>query len=253
MKIEAFLRYQLIFLLIFTMRSAQASFVEFNICQDEKTYPPFHYSESETKATGKFGLVKRRLNTAAKGLNLKINYIKLPWKRCLKMFQTSRVDALLAAIWSKDRQGWGVFPKNKKGEIDQSKKILSVRYSIFTHRDSKVKWDGKRVYNLTDGLFSPKGYVVTRILKDLGILHRYFSEPTSIVNVVARKRLDGFVSTERVADLIIKEKNLVGEIKKLDIPILIDDWHIPVSHLFYRKNPDLVQSFWNRLEKSRDK
>ena len=114
------------------MSITQASIVEFNICQDEKTFPPFHYSESEVKSLGKLGLVKNRLNSAAKGLNLKINYIKLPWKRCIAMFQASKVDALLAAIWSKERKDWGVFPKNKKGEMSE----LWIKFAL---KGSKLK------------------------------------------------------------------------------------------------------------------
>ncbi|OUR96892.1 hypothetical protein A9Q84_11185 [Halobacteriovorax marinus] len=230
------------------MTFARASVVEINVCQDQKTFPPFHFSEAQVKKTGKLGIVKTKLNEAAKGLNLKINYIKLPWKRCAEMFKSGSVDALLAAIWSKERQGWGVFPRDENGKLDSSKKILTARYSIFTHRDSKVSWDGKKVLNLTSGLFSPKGYVVTKILSDLGVLQRFTSDPTLIVKVVARKRLDGFVSTDRVAYHLIKNQKLESQIKKLKIPILIDDWHIPVSHRFYKNNPKLVQSFWDNLE-----
>jgi len=228
--------------------TAEAKKIDFTVCQDEKTFPPFHYSETHIKKTGKYGIVKTKLNAASKDLDLKVKYIKLPWKRCAVLFRNGKADALMAAIWSKNRKDWGVFPKDKKGNIDASKKILTASYSIFTHRDSKVSWDGKQVHNLTNGLFSPKGYVVTKILKDLGVLHRYTSDPTQIINVVARKRVDGFVSTNRVANYFIKKKNLEGVIKKLDNPILVDDWHIPVSHAFYKKHPKLVQAFWDNLK-----
>ncbi len=230
------------------MTIANANIIEFDVCQDEKTYPPFHLSDSQIKASGKFGLVKTKLNAAAKGLNIKINYIKLPWKRCAVMLQEGKVDALMAAVWSEKRKNWGVFPKNKNDEIDGSRKILTSHYSIFTHKDSKVSWDGKKVHNLTNGIFSPKGYVVTDMLKKLGILQRFNSNPRLVLDVVARRRIDGFVCTNRVAKNLIKLYKLEDEIVKLDLPILIDDWHIPVSHKFYKKHPKLVQSFWDNLK-----
>ena len=232
---------------IFFFQFALGNPVTLKVCQDEKAYPPFQLSDSVITKTGRYGIIKTKINKAAVNSELRIEYIKRPWRRCTLMFREGRVDALLAAGWNQKRKGWGVFPRTSDGKLNLGQRLLRVRYYIFTHKDSIISWDGVQFKNLKTGIYAPEGYVVTKILRNHNALADSSSEPLRVIDVVAKERIDGFVSTERFGNYYIEKKGLTHKIKTLKEPLLIMDWYTPVSHKFYKNNKNIVQRFWMNL------
>ena len=86
--------------------SALAEQAALRICYEAEDAPPFigdHQSATP-------GLLLELVKSAAQQLDLRLEFQRQPWKRCILQLQSGQSDGIFAAIWQADRDAWGQFP-----------------------------------------------------------------------------------------------------------------------------------------------
>ena len=83
----------------------------------------------------------------AKGLNLELRVVRLPWKRCLADLKHGRVDGIFPASFKPERLSLGRFP-TQNGKIDPSRKSRDSAYFLYTNIASPLGWDGQSFVNM---------------------------------------------------------------------------------------------------------
>ncbi|OMH38838.1 ABC transporter substrate-binding protein [Motiliproteus sp. MSK22-1] len=222
------------------------------ICYEEQFYPPYSYppARNSHQATHKPGLLIELVTLAAEASGLQPEFVTLPWKRCIRQLKHGLVDGIFAAIWQKERDKWGLFPK-QLNRPDQSKSLWTGRYSIYTYNDSQLTWDGTRFGNVRHGLSAPLGYVTEKKLRQLNVFSNQAYSPQEGLKIVTLKRLDGYVVDEAIFETQFRSDRQLGQLRKLPVPFIEADWYLPLSFQWVEKNPELSERFWSSLGKVR--
>ena len=223
----------------------------FTICYESPHFFPYDHSGSKTQ---ELSVVIKTINESTKNSGLEVEYIRASWARCLEDIKTSKVDAVLTSLWTKERDKIAVFPKTVENKPDRDLYLLKAHYKIFTHIHSKLTWDGSKLSNLVEGIGAPDSYIASQKLHKMNAL-----KSTDVIlvdqayDLITKRRLDGYVVLQEVGDIILKTYPNKKLIKKLEKDFLTDYLYIPVSKGFNKKYPELTKSFFIELSKSREK
>lgn len=224
------------------------------LCYQLQDHPPFTLPANNAQAPGP-GILLELIQAAATESQLAIAWQRLPWKRCILALQKGEVDGIFPTIWQAERDAWGQFPgrdRQRDLPVQRQYRLWQADYPIATRRDTSLSWDGQRFANLKYGLNSPLGYLTHQRLADLGALANVSLQPEKALQLVASGRLDGFVIERNISLALIKELQLQEQLQFLPLPLLQADWHLPLSHPFYQRHPQLAMRFWQALGQQRE-
>lgn len=162
---------------------------------------------------------------------------------------------MFAAIWLPERDSWGVFPGRQSGLAtpDRRYRLWQVDYPILTRVGSGLSWDGERFTGVNRGLTAPLGYVAQQRLGTLGVLSKASHTAEKALRLVASGRLDGYVVERQIGLSLIHKLGLDGRVQMLPLPLMTADWHLPLSHQFVKRHPDLSARFWQSLGEERER
>lgn len=243
---------------LFFASFASASSVqqEITICYEDQKYLPYVQpvpveQRGKPPILGRLGVIPDLVITATQTLGLQVNFVNLPWKRCIREIENSAVDAIFAAIWLPERDRWGRFPK-VSGELDETLYLLKLKYQVYVNSSSALSWDGQQFSGVKNGVSAPLGYVANKRLEQLGVLPKKSFLPREGLNLVALNRLDGYVVDEAIGNHIIAESKLASNVRALEKSFMKADLYMPVSHRWYEQNPELTKKLWVALKQVRE-
>lgn len=100
--------------------------------------------------------------------NTDIEFIRAPWKRCLKELKLNKVDAVIGR-YTLERSEFAIYPRQVNGMIDTTKAFSTTSSCLIHDVSLPLKWDGKSlIIEQPEGLIAPMGYSVVEDLKLLG-------------------------------------------------------------------------------------
>lgn len=221
------------------------------LCYEEEDYPPFIGPTTPANSA----LLIDLISSAAERSQLKLAWYRRPWKRCIQELQQGQADGVFAAIWLPERDSWGVFPGRQSGLAtpDRRYRLWQVDYPILTRMGSGLSWDGERFTGVNRGLTAPLGYVAQQRLGTLGVLSKASHTAEKALRLVASGRLDGYVVERQIGLSLIHKLGLDGRVQMLPLPLMTADWHLPLSHQFVKRHPDLSARFWQSLGEERER
>ncbi|MEO4047200.1 transporter substrate-binding domain-containing protein [Pseudomonas sp. CAU 1711] len=225
----------------------------FTLCVESADYPPFIHARGEIEQAG---LLPQMVQQAALANGTRVELLRQPWKRCIDNVRTGKVDALLALIWSPERDEWVAFPKRPERPRDAPDSELRVwreEYRIFVPLQGTLRYDGKRFEGLRTGIGAPTGYVVWQRLKDAGVLSESVLKPQIGLRLVAMGRLDGYVSERSIGLHLLRSMGLRDQVALLPQVYHQDDSYLVFSHAFRRSQPQLTQAIWQSLRGIRER
>lgn len=221
--------------------------VKMRFCYENQEYSPFIIdSRGHPTTLGLNGILPDLVIETTQRLGIQPEFVSYPWKRCIALLKTGKVDGIFAAIWQKDRDEWGVFPKSDQ-QANPRYSLWSVVYSIYANPKSNLKWDGTHFTNVRSGISAPLGYIAEQRLRKMKVLSPNSHTPQEGLRLVSLNRLDGFVVERNIGDHIVHLLDIKQNIKVLPIPFMTTDWYLPLSHLWVKNNPSLAQKFWETL------
>jgi len=218
------------------------------VCYETADYSPYSTSKSED---GK-GLIIDLVEISLSSLKLEFNMIRRPWKRCINLLKKNKIDAIFPALWTQEREQWASFP-TINGLPNKKLSIWSSYYSIFVHVDSKITYKNGIFNNLELGLDAPAGYVVYNMLKDMKVLTKRNNKPDKAFDLIAHKRIDGYIIEEKIGKFLLRKTNNSKLIKTLEEKFLVGHWYIAFSRKFFIKNKKLTKQIWQSLNDTKVK
>lgn len=192
------------------------------------------------------------IKTAAENLNHKINIIKVPWKRCLKILENGQIDGCYAASFKPARMKHGIYPM-LDGKPDVSKQLHPGSYSLYVHQDSEVDWDGEKFINLKGMIGAPRGFSIISRLKSLGAAVDEGHSTKSILKMLANGRLDAVAALTPQGDRLLNQVNdFSSQLRKIHSPLVVKPYFLMFSHQRMKKSPNLISEFYDEIEKVRN-
>ena len=197
------------------------------------------------------GLEIELYRLVAKGLNLELRMVRLPWTRCLSDLKHGRVDGIFPASFKPERLSLGRFP-TKNGEIDPIRKSRDSAYFLYTTMASPLGWDGDAFVNMhlmkrqTVGV--PLGWSIATDLRRKGIDLLEKPRPLELLKILKKGGLAGVVCLDTVIDAYIAQApDRFSGIRKIYPPVAEKTYYLILSHDFVSRHPDLSEKIWDSI------
>ncbi|MGI0115859.1 substrate-binding periplasmic protein [Zooshikella sp. RANM57] len=212
--------------------------------------PPFNMGNH---LLDKPGVTIEVLNKVADKLNLKINFMRMPWKRCLYWVKTNKADGTIDASFKEERLKIGVYPM-KNNKLDQTKRNNTQQYSIFTIPNSKITQfddllDNKKVsvtlgYSVISELYQ-KGIPPDNLTETKGSL--------SSLNMLINGRVDAIVDLDtNIENQRQRYQSMFNEVIKISPPVISKNYYLLFSYKFISNNKALANQIWSSIAQIRD-
>ncbi len=197
------------------------------------------------------GILIEIIEQASKDAGLRARFTRRPWKRCLFNLKTGQSDGIFAVVWQGERDSWGEFPKHQNGELKREWRLWTSNYHVYSHKESSLRWEGKRFEGLNYGVSSPLGYVVSKRLMDMEAASTKSHSLVEGFGLLKLNRLDGFVIDELAGDAQASRVDGEKVLRKHPVPFYSSDWYLPLSHEFVARYPEHAEKFWRGLQRHR--
>lgn len=172
-------------------------------------------------------------------LNLRLEWVRAPFARCLYFLQSGAVDVLNVASYSREREQYGVFP-TINGEIDTSRRFKLDTYYAFVTKHSKVTFNGEEFSHLSNRPIATeiKASVIPRLLA-MGV--ELLQQPQAEFSflMLARGRVSAVVTNQYNGLKYMREG-----IKRLEPAVQEKPYYLLFSRQYYHQHQDKVEQMW---------
>jgi len=138
------------FLLIASLQLLFAA-TELTIAYEDKEQPPYYMGNSQDVLTANPGVAVEMIKMLEKKIpDLKVKFVRYPWKRCLAGLGKNSVDGIFNSSYKEDRLDVGWYPtvdKTHKGQPDTKRRLCTMTYSLYALKGVNIGWDGKKFNN----------------------------------------------------------------------------------------------------------
>ena len=114
------------------------------------------------------GLNLELLAQVAEALQLRLQLVAVPWKRCLAGLEDGHYDGAFAASFQAERLAMGRYPTPAEGDLDVSKRLHLSLYALYRRRGDQLDWDGQRLLGLQGRIGSLSGFSIVDFLRQHG-------------------------------------------------------------------------------------
>ncbi|MEH6814638.1 MAG: transporter substrate-binding domain-containing protein [Motiliproteus sp.] len=221
------------------------------VCGIDIANPPFYrFTPSETPVYEKNqGIAFDLIEAASLNLGIHIQIIRLPWKRCLVMLKNGRVDGVIGASYTPERETYGHYPTTTTGQIDYSRIIYSNTYWLYSN-DKGVSWDGKTLrLPLGGSVATGLGYSSGSLLRNLGVEYQQEYSPSKLIALLNNRRVSVIAGYAGQLEPFLTSQQQAASaggnpVRKLPIPLSQDDMFLLISKPFYESQKDVAESIW---------
>ncbi|MGF1739882.1 transporter substrate-binding domain-containing protein [Vibrio profundum] len=233
--------------------SAYAEKKKLRICYENVEYPPFTFGSDDVP--NRPGYMVDMLKLAANASGAEAVLHRLPWKRCIRSIKRGEMDGMFGAIWAKEREAWSVYPKNDDQSANTSLHLIKIIYPIYVKKGSKLRWDGKVLSGVKNGVAAPPGYVAQKTLMGMGVYPDkkiHITDMERGIRMVSLNRIDGYVVNQTSGDQVVADLGLQSEIETLPKPFTHDFLYLAFSQHFFYSNRKCAKAIWHKLAEVRD-
>lgn len=217
------------------------------LCYEDQDYLPYLAGNSDKPVLPNPGVLVELTKMAFEKVGLSVNYIRRPWKRCMRMVQDNKVDGLFGVIYVPEREKIGNFPK-KNGKIDVNRRLMKVDYPLFINKSNPVGWNGKQFSDKQVKIGTPLGYATVNSLRtEQGIEPNVSFLPDMGLKLVEQGKLDGYIVEKNVGLSILKKQNMQNSVIVHNPPFKSHNLYLFLSHGFYHQHKKDAEAIWSHL------
>ena len=237
-----------LFLISIALFSSPTKAAPIKLCYEDVVVFPWITGDKQ-------GLALTEMLYVEKKLNIKIKFVRLPWKRCMLEAQSGKVDGLIAASFTKERSTWGVYPTKANGQLDSSLKLHSDSYTVYVRNDSAIRWENGKFLNLANNQIGVQlGYSVGTDLKEAGYpVYSSCSTAAELLTALQDKTVNVAVLQHLPSLKTLNEKPALGVgLTSMPQPFKVMDQYLLFTKTFYNQNKDLSHKIWNAIPQARE-
>jgi len=218
---------------------------------EDKSEPPYYVGDSAEIDQAAPGISVELMRAAAKAAGVEIQFVRMPWVRCLKSLERGEVDAAFNSSFKPERQEFGVYPM-ADGKPDGSRRIATLTYSLYRVKGSAVTWDGSRLGGLDGPVGIQAGYSIGEDLARMGVKTEDAADATTNFKKLVSKRIPAVAVHEVNGDTLLSSRNFPS-VEKIEPPLVSKSYFVMFSHQFYDSKRALAETLWDKLAEARDR
>ncbi len=239
-------------LLVFFALEVHAESVDFLVAYEDTAQPPYHLGEGRAvpEPPGVSVEMVRMLREYLP--ELRIQFRRIPWSRCLKELEYGKVDAIFNGSFRPERMSMGAYPM-RDGHPDPSRRITVLEYALYTLKNSPVIWDGQQIRHLNGPVGAPAGYSIVDDLRAWRVpMEEALNTRTTLV-MLNYGRVAAVAAQTVTADKLLRDEPvLFAEVVKRQPPLVSKPYYLLISHQFMARHPGLAERIWEALASIRE-
>jgi polar amino acid transport system substrate-binding protein len=196
------------------------------------------------------GIAVELVQRAVAQLGARLVLTRMPARRMLEEVKAGRQDGILGFRHSPERARDLVFPM-RDGRPDATRHAARLAHSLYRRRGSSVTWDGQQVGGLTAPVAVSSTQLVADALLAQGIEIIRIESSGQMFAMLSIGRVDAVVVIDALGDRQLRQQ-ASGLIEKVAPPMLVEDFHVPVSPRFYAAHRDVTERLWRLIGERRD-
>jgi polar amino acid transport system substrate-binding protein len=217
---------------------------------EDKAEPPYYMGDT-TEIPENPGISPELVREAAAALGIEVQFVRMPWVRCLKSLQRGEIDATFNASYKEERLALGVYP-TVGGKVDSSRRITTLTYALYRAKGGAITWDGTRLGGLEGPVGIQAGYSVKEDLTRMGIATEEAADTIINFKKLTSKRIRAVAQLEVTADTLLARGDFPS-IEKLSPPLVKKDYFVMFSHQYYDAKRELAEKLWAKVAELRER
>ncbi|MDP2713910.1 ABC transporter substrate-binding protein [Rheinheimera sp.] len=218
--------------------------VTLTFCYEDKQLLPYYTGEGHAAAYLPGVTIEHLQASAAAAGNIRLAFVRFPWRRCLQKLEQNEVDALVAT-YLPQRSDFAVYPMTADGKPDPAR-AMSRHATCLVHRaDNDIQ------HKITQ---QHGGLVVSR---PLGHSNPDYPAGISVVQVHSQQQALELVLSGRVdaTTTLCKVNGVAGAdrqslrkpLRLVYPPLYETTGYLVFSKGFYQRHPALAEQLWQLL------
>lgn len=165
------------------------------------SWPPFRFVTPESVS----GIDHELWKKLGERLGFEVEYLRCPWKRCLKMMELGQIDAMSGLAWRAERAKYITYT---------SPHYYSCSTQIYLpHGKSRRITKHRDMHSMTIGIVGGSAYYED-FDQDSAINKKSVSQEAVLPNLLLEGRIDAFMGTDCQADYELRSRALSYQIDK---------------------------------------
>jgi len=218
---------------------------------EDKSEPPYYVGDSAEIDAEAPGISVELMRAAAKAAGVEIQFVRMPWVRCLKSLERGEVDAAFNSSFKPERLQFGVYPM-AGDKPDPSRRITTLTYSLYRLKGGSVGWDGSHLVGLDGPVGVQAGYSIVEDLARIGVKTEDAADATTNFTKLVSKRIPAVAVHEVNGDALLSSRNFPS-VEKIEPPLVSKAYYVMFSHQFYDGKRALAETLWAKLAEARDR
>ncbi len=196
------------------------------------------------------GIAVELVQRAVSRLGGTLQLTRLPARRMMEEVKAGRQDGILGFRYSAERARDLVFPM-RNGQPDAARHAARLAHSLYRRHGDAITWDGQRIGGLRAPVAVSGTQLISEAMQAQGVEIIRIESSGQMFGMLALGRVDAVVVLDILGDRQMQEQGF-GRIEKLLPPVLIEDFHVPVSRQFYAAHRDFTEQLWQAIGSLRD-
>lgn len=197
------------------------------------------------------GLHGALIDHALRRLDFGVDWVPMPWSRCLLEAQAGRIDAIATASYTAERAQFLRFPEDADARVDSRWAVAHTRDVVVTAAASQFQFDGQ-LSGLPTPVRAPRGWAVTAYLRERGVMVDA-GAPNDESNLLKllRDQTGCVIAIEESVYLLQQQLPMARTLRVDPRPLRTKSYFLPFS----RRSPlpgDTVQAIWDTIETLRN-
>lgn len=218
---------------------------------EDKESQPYYMGDTAQIPTDRPGVSIELVRMAAQEAGLEVEFVRMPWVRCLKSLQKGDIDITFNASFKEERQENGVYP-TVNGKPDPARRITALTYALYRLKDSPVSWNGKILAGLDGPVGVQSGYSIIEDLARMGIKTEEAQASITNFKKLSSKRIPAVAALQENGDAELASGEFPN-VEKVSPPLVTKDYFVMFSHQFYNAKRPVAERFWAKLAEVRDR
>jgi polar amino acid transport system substrate-binding protein len=201
------------------------------------------------------GVSRILLDDVASRLGIGIEYLALPWARCLDDMRLGNVDGAFEASFLPERRVLGAYPESSRGGgPDVQRRMLVASYHLYRSRGSALSWDGHEFSNVSGAVLVLRGASVFAELQSSGVeVFELTGTAQDALRLVSKGMNAAAALFGEAADIALQQDpGLAQQIEKLPVPLVVKPYYVMLSHQRVDHDATFAETFWNTVAVVRD-
>lgn len=186
----------------------------------------------------------------AQDLDIVLEISRRPNTRVHYEFSKGVFDASGFYSYKKEREKEGVFPRNKKGELDKSKSVSRQSYYFYAPNNTSISWNGQQLIG-AKLVGANSGYSVVTNLKNMGLDVNEVKTIKQNLMMLAAGHTQAYAAQDAALDPIIASYHQWSHLIKIGPAIKTKEYYFMFSHSFYNKNKKMANIIWDKISEVR--